>query len=81
MGQTYYEESREFMESDTVYYNKELSEAIFPFFKWALIVMTFGRPILMALSYKYVWVTKTYFTYNVLFLAIWSTLPGDYGIY
>ena len=35
----------------------------------------------MALSYKYLWVTKVYFTYNMLFFAIWNTLPGDFGDY
>ena len=69
------------MESDSLPYNKELAEAICPVIKWAIIVMTFGRPVLMAISSKYMWVTKTYFAYNMLFFALWNTLPGDYGIY
>jgi len=44
-----------------------------------MIAMTIGRVVLMATSYKYLHITKFYFTYQVIFVALWNTLPDDYG--
>ena len=56
-----------------------IGELIIEPIKWTMIAMTIGRVVLMATSYKYLHITKFYFTYQVIFVALWNTLPDDYG--
>ena len=81
MGRSHYQSSKLYMEEEgNANYNTELAETIFPYCKWILISMTFGRILLMAISYKYLCITKVYFLYQAVFFAIWNSLPNDYGI-
>ena len=63
----HYDKSADFIEtlpeSDP---RKQIGNLIIPTIKWIIIGMTVGRVVLMALSYKYLWLTKTFFTYQLI---------------
>ena len=80
MGKSHYQESAAFIEEDRIPYNKELAETILPYIKWVLIILTYGRLFLVAFSYKYMWLTKTYLLYTVIYYVTWNTLPNDFGV-
>ena len=76
----HYDKSAEFiatLEPDDP--TRKIGEAIIGPIKWTMIAMNIGRLGLMAASYKYLPITKFYFTYQVIFVALWNTLPDDYG--
>ena len=54
-------------------------ETLFPILQWTMIIMTFGRVILMAISFKYLSICKMYIYYQVLYGVLEDCLPRDFG--
>ena len=59
--------------------NLELCTTIFPYAKWAVICMTFGRLILMLISLKHLSVCKVYLYYELVNMLVLMCLPQDYS--
>ena len=59
--------------------NSELCAAIFPYAKWIIICMTFGRLIFMLISIKHLSVCKVYFYYEMIIMLVLMGLPQDYS--
>ena len=51
-GKANYQQSEDYMEDDEAQHNQELNKNLYPILKWAVIVMTFGRIVLICLSMK-----------------------------
>ena len=78
-GEANYQQSKDYMEEDGVQLNQELNKNVYPFLKWAMIVMTFGRLILVFASIKNLAICKVYIYYQIVYLLLEEFLPRDYG--
>ena len=62
IGQANWQQSSKFIDKNGTH-NEELVSKIFPFVQWTMIFMTFGRLVLMLISYKNLAVCKSYIYY------------------
>ena len=67
-------------EGDGGDFDKEMAEAIFPIVKWAHIIGTLGRIVLLAISYKKPRVCRMYFFYELMMMMIDQCLPRDINL-
>ena len=77
-GKLYYNESVKYMESGQ-HYNKEWTDAVFPYLKVAQISMVFGKLVMLIMACKWPWLTKYFMCYELLYLMVVQSLPLDYG--
>lgn len=77
-GNANFQQSEEYIDEDGSH-NQNLISDTFVYLKWAMIVMTFGRLILIFISLKNLNVCKLYIYYQVVYLLLESLLPRDYG--
>ena len=75
-----YNKSVKYMESGEPY-NKEWTDALFSFMKIAIIVLNFGRLVMVIMACKWPWLTKYFVYYHLLLVSINWSLPQDYGEY
>lgn len=78
IGIANYQQSKEYIDAEKPH-NEELMKTMFPILQWTMIIMTFGRLILMAISMKKLSICKTYIYYQVLYGILEDCLPRDFG--
>ena len=76
IGRANFAESAKYMEEGGDF-DKEVAEAIFPVAKWAHIIGTLGRIVLLAVSYKKPRICRMYFFYEMMMMLIDQCLPRD----
>ena len=69
IGRANFAESAKYIEEGGDF-DKEVAEAIFPIAKWAHIIGTLGRIVLLAISYKKPRVCRMYFFYELMMMLI-----------
>jgi len=81
LGQSTYEQSKEFIEDhgDKYDLNEKFTDATFTYFKWAYILLTLGRlPLILIACYK-IKLCKFFIYYQMLFSLVEVCLPRDEG--
>ena len=78
LGKANYQKSAEYVRKGGEH-DEDFYESWYSFLQAMLIVMTFGRIILMGLSYKYPRICRSYIYYQVIYLSLEWCLPRDYG--
>ena len=56
-----------------------LIKEIFPYIKWTMIMMSYGRLFLILVSMKKLAVCKMYIYYQIVYLILEECLPRDFG--
>lgn len=79
LGNSNYHESEEFMKKEDSVFDRECVNKTYTFAKNFIIIMGFGRLLLMLVSFKKLEVCKVYFYYMQLYKLVEQLLPRDYG--
>ena len=80
-GTAHYKQYEKFAIDGKREYDRELVESLSDYVKWALVAMIFSLIILLAGSFKFPALTKSFYFHQMLFHCLVHTLPRDFGAF